>query len=120
MESRASITKKNFGLSSTSEHDFTPTGDAKFDSWFWESKAKKRIKEQEKQAQIERMRAETAAMQQILSEPDNTASNSMNIGKIALIGGIVILIGIGAVALLKKKQATETVKNGLSAEDLMV
>ena len=120
MESRASITDTNFGLSSTSEHDFIPTGDAKFDSWFWESKAKKRIKEQEKQAQIERMRAETAAMQQILSEQDNSPSNGMDIGKIALIGGVVILLGIGAVMLMKKKQTTETASNALAAEDLIV
>ena len=120
MGSKTSIKSKNFGLSSVEEHEFIPTGDAKFDSWFWESKAKKKIKEQEKQAQIERMRAETAAMQQILAEQDNPQSSGMDIGKIALISGIVILLGIGTIVFLKKKQDTQNLNEGLTAEELIV
>jgi LPXTG-motif cell wall-anchored protein len=64
------------------------------------------------------MKAETAAMQQLLSEQDNAPSAGINVGKIALIGGAVILLGIGAVILLKKKNRRANTQENLRAEDL--
>ena len=117
MESRTSIDRSNFGLNSVS----AKSDQAEFDNWFWESKAKKKIQEQQKQAEIERMRAETAAMQKILAEEQSTStSGGMDVGKIALIGGAVILLGIGAVVILKKKKASTAANPALTAEDLMV
>jgi len=117
MESRNSIEKGNFGLTSISRNKEK----LEFDNWFWESKAKKKIKEQEKQAQIERMRAETAAMQQLLSEDQpKIQSNSMDVGKIAMIGGVVILLGIGAVVMLKKKKPATVSSTTITTEGLLV
>lgn len=111
------IEKRNFGLSSNSEKDYSV-----FDNWFWESKEKKKMKKEQHQADIERMRAETAAMKQILTEQDDTPPTGINVGKIALIGGGIILLSIGAVVLLKrKKTGTEAApKENLTAEDLIV
>lgn len=120
MGSGTSIANKNFGLSSAEQREFIPTGDPKFDSWFWESKSQKKLRQDTKRAEIERMRAETSAMQQILAEQENAPNNQMNVGRIALIGGMVLLLGIGAIVLLKKKQTTENIGEELVAENLMV
>jgi hypothetical protein len=118
MKNSKSAERTNFGL--TSHQEFYLTEQEKYDNWFWESKAKKKVKEQEKQAQIERMRAETAAMQQILAEDNSSAPTGINVGQVALIGGAVILLGVGAVILLKKKGAKPNVQESLTTEDLMV
>jgi len=120
MESRTSIGNKNFGLSSLSQNVSEYNDIEDYDSWFWESKSQKKLREDTKKAEVERMRAETQAMQQILAEQDNTQSSGMDLGKIALIGGVVILLGIGTVVLLKKKQAANTVDKELVAADLIV
>ena len=120
MGSGTSIADKNFGLSSVEEQEFIPTEDPKFDSWFWESKSQKKLRQDTKRAEIERMRAETAAMQQILTEQENAPNNQMNVGRIALIGGLVLLLGIGAIVLLKKKQVSDGSGEDLVAENLMV
>ena len=120
MESRTSIKRKNFGLSSNSNTHDEDTNVEDYSNWFWESKSQKKLRQDTKKAEVERMRAETAAMQQILTEQDQTQSSGMNIGKVALIGGLVILLGIGAVSFMMKKKNQVAPDRAMKAEDLIV
>lgn len=120
MGNSRSLVNGNFGLSHSGNKKTPKSRNAEYDNWFWESKSQKKLKEDLKSAEIERMRAETAAMQQILSEQDNSPDSGIAVGKIALIGGLVVLIGIGAVMIIKKKQSTTNIENPISTNDLTV
>jgi hypothetical protein len=120
MRNSRSLGNGNFGLSHSGNKKTPKSKSAEYDNWFWESKSQKKMRADQKSAEIERMRAETAAMQQILSEQDNSQESGIGVGKIALIGGLVVLLGIGAVVLIKKKQSTTNIENPISTNDLTV
>lgn len=114
------MSHQNFGLKGKK----TAKRGADYDNWFWESKSQKKLRLDQKRAEIERMRAETNAMNKIITEPEESGQNGMQVGKIALIAGLVLLAGIGiAIALKRKgsKAALEPEASGkLTAEDLIV
>ena len=118
MGNTTEIESQNFGLSPSSRSR-TARRSSDYDNWFWESKSKKKMKENQKAAEVERMRAETAAMQQILAEQDNSGESGIGVGKIALIGGLVVLLGIGAVVMIKKKGGTSSLENSLSTNEII-
>jgi hypothetical protein len=119
MGNTTEIESRNFGLSPSSNSKSEKRRNSDYDNWFWESKSKKKMKENLKAAEVERMRAETAAMQQIFAEQDNSEENGIGVGKIALIGGLVVLLGIGVVVMIKKKGGTPNVENSLSTNEII-
>ncbi len=120
MASKSGLEKGNFGLSHPGKNRTPKRFISEYDNWFWESKSQKKLKSDQKSAEIERMRAETAAMQQILTEQDISQESGIGVGKIALIGGLVVLLGIGAVVLIKKKGSASSIQDPLSTHDLTV
>jgi len=117
---RGSIGTRNFGLTGASNRSKSEKPKEQYSNWFWESKSQKRLRENQKNAETERVRAETAAMQQLMSEQDNPNQNG-GMGQTVLIGGVILLVAIGVLIAVKQKgkkaQATPT---ELKAEDLIV
>ncbi len=109
----------NFGLAPLDNLKRLSIKDSSFDHWFWESKSKKKLKAEEKRAEINQMNMQTAAMQRLISE-QMTLPSGINVGKIALIGGLIVLLGVGAVLMLKKKKGQTGNDLNLKAEDLIV
>lgn len=114
------LERGNFGLSQNSKYKIPQSNNSDYDNWFWESKTQKKLRSDQKSAEIERMRAETAAMQHMLTEQDNSQASGISVGKIALIGGLAVLLGIGAVVLIKKNGKTPLTEKPLSTNDLTV
>jgi|GEM_PF-2794886 len=108
--------RSNFGLNRTAMMQADrKQGD--YEHWFWESKSKKKQKAALKQAEIDRMKAETAAMQKLMEEEQAAAGGGgMDPGKIALISGVSILLLIGAVVMIKKRSAKSTATSGSQAK----
>lgn len=113
------VGNQNFGLSPSSRSKSLEKRNSDYDNWFWESKSQKKLRKDRKSAEIERMRAETAAMQQMLGEQDSTPEEGIGVGKIALIGGLVVLLGIGVAIMIKKKSGTPTLENSLSTNEII-
>lgn len=120
---RGSIGKRNFGLTGKSNNRGREKSDDNYSNWFWESKSQKRLRENQKNAETERVRAETQAMQQLMSEQDNPNQGS-NAGQVAMIGGLILLVAIGITIAVKQKgkkaAATDPAVTDLKAEDLIV
>ena len=104
------LERGNFGLSQNNKYKIPQSNNSDYDNWFWESKTQKKLRSDQK----------SAAMQHMLTEQDNSQSSGISVGKIALIGGLVVVLGIGAVVLIKKNGKTPLTEKPLSTNDLTV
>lgn len=109
---RGSLGKRNFGLTGKSQQDNRTRSTDSYSNWFWESKSQKKLREDQKREEIERSKTERLAMQQLMTEQDNP-NQGASIGQIALMGGLILVVAIGAFIAIKQKGksiATETTK----------
>lgn len=103
-DSNSKVSSSNFGLTLGKEQVRQNHSDGDFDNLFGLSKSERDLKKREREIEMERKRAETNAMQQILTEPVPQQSG-MDMRQMLLIGGVVLIVCIGAIVVLKKKSA---------------
>jgi len=114
-----SIGRRNFGLTGKAKGQKSKKLNDHYSNWFWESKSQKKLRENQKNAEIERVRAETAAMQQLLTEQDNP-DHGGGVGQVAMIGGVLLLVAIGVMIAIKRKGKKAAPPADLQAQDLIV
>lgn len=105
---------KNFGLTDPIVRA-DDISDENYDQLFGFSKAEQRLKQARKQAEIERMQAETAAMKKMLEHSPTTETSKKSNHSILIIGSIILLSVIGAAIVLKHKKVKIPTPSEISA-----
>ena len=82
-----------------------------------------KLRQEQKKAETDSLKARTAIVQKILSEPTNSESqdqdSGMSIGKAILISSLVILAGLSFAKLMKRKSKPVSPKNSLEAGQIV-